>query len=459
MKYAIVLAAGKGTRMKSNKCKVMHEMAGKPMLGHIIARLENINIAETHVVVGYQKEQIMDYLQDRVQYAHQDEQHGTGHAVMQVEALKGKKGKTILLYGDVPLVQEETMENLFNEAQDADMVVLTAILDNPGNYGRVVRSKVGAVTKIVEEKDATEQEKHIQEINTGIYVFDNELLYKYLYTLDNNNQQNEYYITDMVEKFAKNGHSVKTLRADDIEEMMGINDRQQLAQASHWLQRHINCHWMDEGVTLIDPENTYISAQATIGKDTIIYPNVLIRGNTVIGENNTILSGSILEDATIGDHNRIESSKIIDSVLKNNINLGPYAHIRGKSVIEDNNRIGNFVELKNTTIGYDSRCAHLSYLGDSVIGSRVNIGCGVVTVNYDGVNKHQTIIEDGAFIGSNVNLIAPIKIGENSVVAAGSTIKDDVSAGDLTIERASRVDKEGYGLKYKNKPKIEKDKR
>lgn len=458
MKYAIVLAAGKGTRMKSNLNKVMHHVAGKPMIGHLIDRLEQINVEESYVVVGYQQEHIKDYLKDRVNYAIQEEQLGTGHAVKMVDQLKGKAGKTILLYGDVPLIQKETMELLYETANDYDMVILTADLEDPDMYGRIVRGKQGEVQKIVEYRDATESEKHIQEINTGIYCFDNELLFKYLEDLTNDNNQGEYYITDLVEMFAQNNHSIKTIRVSDIDEVMGINDRIQLAKASHWLQNHINCHWMSEGVTLIDPNNTYISADAIIAQDVIIYPGVMIRGKSVIGEGTIIYSGSVIQDSTIGNGCRIESSKIIDSTIKNEVNIGPNAHIRAHSVVEDKNRIGNFVELKNTHIGYDSRCAHLSYLGDSVIGQHVNIGCGVVTVNYDGVNKHKTIINDGAFIGSNVNLIAPITVGENAVVAAGSTINKDVSAGDLVIERASRVDKEGYGIKYKNKPKIEKGK-
>lgn len=457
MKYAIVLAAGKGTRMKSSLNKVMHEVAGKPMIGHLVDRLEQMNVDSTHVVVGYQKQQIMEYLQDRVSYADQDVQLGTGHAVMQVSDLKDKKGKTILLYGDVPLIQIETMEKIFNETEDADLVVLTAVLDNPGSYGRIVRDKQGAVQKIVEYKDATENERHIHEINTGIYCFDNELLYKYLYTINNDNQQGEYYITDLIEIYAKNGHNVKSIRVDDIDEFMGVNDRVQLAQASQWLQNHINCHWMHQGVTLIDPNNTYISADATFGEDVIVYPNVIIKGKSHIGSNTTLLSGTLIENSSVGEHCTIDSSRIIDSQIKNEVKVGPNAHIRMHSIVEDKNRIGNFVELKNTHMGYDSRCAHLSYLGDSVIGAHVNIGCGVVTVNYDGVNKHVTKIEDGAFVGSNVNLIAPITVGENAVIAAGSTISKDVLPTDLVIERAERIDKAGYGIKYKNKPKIEKE--
>ncbi|NLC42442.1 MAG: bifunctional UDP-N-acetylglucosamine diphosphorylase/glucosamine-1-phosphate N-acetyltransferase GlmU [Erysipelothrix sp.] len=458
MKYAIVLAAGKGTRMKTSLNNVMHEITGKPMIGHLNDRLEKLEVQSTHVVVGYQKVHIMNYLGNRVQYAIQSEQLGTGHAVQMVSDLKDKKGKTILLYGDVPLILPETMENLFEQADNSDMVILTAELDDPGMYGRIVRGKLGEVQKIVEYRDASESEKHLQEINTGIYCFDNELLFKYLGDLTNDNSQGEYYITDLVEMFAKNHHSIKTIRVSDIDEVMGINDRLQLAKASAWLQEHVNCHWMSEGVTLIDPKNTYISTDAQIGQDTIIYPNVMIRGKSVIGEDTIIHSGSVITNSVVGNHCVIESSKIIDSEVRNDVSVGPNAHIRAGSLVEDKNRIGNFVELKNTHIGFDSRCAHLSYLGDSTVGSHVNIGCGVVTVNYDGVNKHRTVIEDGAFIGSNVNLIAPITVGKNAVVAAGATITDDVQEGDLVIERAPRIDKAGYGIKYKNKEKIEKGK-
>lgn len=458
MKYAVVLAAGKGTRMKSSLNKVMHHVVDKPMIGHIISKLEALSIDDIEVVVGYQKEQIQEYLGERVSYAYQEELLGTGHAVMQVDSLKDKKGKTILLYGDVPLIQKETIEMMFHEVQDADMVVLSAQLPDPGTYGRIIRDNQGKIKKIVEYRDASEKEKRVKEINTGIYCFDNELLYKHLKDINNDNDQKEYYITDLVEIFVNNGLRVKTVRVKDIEEFMGINDRIQLADASKWLRHRINCQWMDQGVTFVDPENSYVSSEATIGEDTIIYPNVLIKGKSVIGKHTTIYPGSLIDNSTIGDYSTIESSKILDSTIENHVKVGPNAHIRNQSLIHDKVRIGNYVEIKNSTIGEDARCAHLTYIGDSDVGAKVNFGCGVVTVNYDGVNKHRTTIEEGAFIGSNVSLIAPIKIGKNAVVAAGSTVTQDVNEGDMVIERSQAVVKSGYGIKYKNKPKIEKGK-
>ncbi len=448
MKYAIVLAAGQGTRMKSETSKVMHSLVDKPMLEHIIENLEAINVDETHVVVGYQKEDIKAYFKDRILYHNQDELLGTGHAVMQVETLKDKQGKTILLYGDCPLVQKETMENLFNEVENVDMVVLTADLKEPGEYGRVVRDSQGNVIRIVEYRDASDSEKKLREINTGIYCFKNEALFKYLNELSNDNSQKEYYITDLVEIFAGHGLKIKAIKVSEIEEVMGINSRVQLSEAEAWLRERINCHWMEQGVTLIDATNTYISTDTQIGRDTVIYPGAYLKGKNIIGSNVEIRGNTWLENVTIGDHCLIESSKIVDSTVKNHVNIGPFAHIRNESFIDDYNRIGNFVEVKHSNFDKDTRCAHLSYIGDASIGAKVNIGCGVVTVNYDGFNKFRTEVKEGAFIGSNVNLIAPITVGKKAVVAAGSTITKDVADGDLVIERAQPVAKTGYGYDY-----------
>lgn len=448
MKYAIVLAAGQGTRMKSETPKVMHSLVDKPMLEHIIENLEEIAVDETHVVVGYQKEQIKEYFQNRVQFHDQEELLGTGHAVMQVQDLQDKEGKTILLYGDCPLVQPETMESLFKEVESVDMVVLTADLKDPGEYGRVVRDNQGKVIRIVEYRDASDHEKKIREINTGIYCFNNKSLFKYLNELSTDNSQNEYYITDLVEIFAKQNLEIKAIKVNDINEVMGINSRVQLAQAEKWLRQHINCYWMEQGVTLIDPNNTYISTDTTIGQDTIIYPGTYLKGKNQIGQRVEIRGNTWLENVEIGDNTIIEASKIIDSRVSHDVKVGPFAHLRNGTIIEAYNRIGNFVEVKKSTFHEDARCAHLSYIGDTTVGKKVNIGAGVVTVNFDGFNKHHTEIEEGAFIGSNVNLIAPITVGKEAVVAAGSTIKKDVADGALVIERAMETTKEGYGWKY-----------
>jgi bifunctional UDP-N-acetylglucosamine pyrophosphorylase / glucosamine-1-phosphate N-acetyltransferase len=451
MKSAIVLAAGKGTRMKSSINKVMHEVLGKPMIGHVINRLEKLSVDNICVVVGHQADQIEAYLQQRVSYATQEPQLGTGHAVMQAQQLKNVGGQTLILYGDCPLVQVETMNKLFEVNSGKALTVLTAVLDDPAQYGRIVRDELGHVIKIVEFKDCDEEQRQIKEINTGIYCVDNDLLFKHLNDISNDNVQNEYYVTDLIEIFAQNGYDIQGLSVLDVNEVMGINDRIDLAKATAWLQHRINTEWMRQGVTFIDPKSTYVEEDVVIGEDTILYPNVYLQKGSVIGKSNKILPQSFIVSSIIGNFNTIDSSRITDSRIDDHVKIGPFAHLRNGTVVESKNRIGNFVEFKNSHIGYDSRCAHLTYIGDADIGSKVNLGCGVVTVNYDGKNKFKTIIKDGAFIGSNVNLIAPITIGKDAVVAAGTTANMDVEEGEMAIGRARQENKVNYGFKYKNK--------
>ncbi len=451
MKSAIVLAAGKGTRMKSSKNKVMHEVLGKPMIGHVVGRLEKLDVDNIVVVVGHQAEEIESYLQQRVTYALQDPQLGTGHAVMQAKSLSEVGGQTLILYGDCPLVQAETMNQLYESNQGKALTVLTAILEDPAHYGRIIRDHKGKFVRIVEYKDCNEEQRKIKEINTGIYCVDNQLLFKHISEISNNNAQKEYYITDLVEIFHHNGYDIQGLPVSDVNEVMGINDRVDLAKATAWLQAHINRKWMLEGVTFIDPMSSYVEEDVMIGEDTVIYPNVYLQKGTVIGKSNTILPQTFIVGSIIGDFNKIDSSRITDSRIDNHVSIGPFAHLRNGTVIESKNRIGNFVEFKNSHIGYDSRCAHLTYIGDAEIGSKVNLGCGVVTVNYDGKNKFKTVIKDGAFIGSNVNLIAPITIGKDAVVAAGTTANMDVEDGEMAIGRSRQENKANYGFKYKNK--------
>ena len=453
MRNAIVLAAGKGTRMKSSLSKVMHPVLSKPMIGHVVTNLKKIDVEDIVVVVGHQADQVQAYLKDSVQYATQMPQLGTGHAVMQVQSLRGKEGETLILYGDCPCISEQTMEKIFIHNSDCAMTVLTAELDDPQKYGRVVRDEDGNIEKIVEFKDCTPRQLAIKEINTGIYCVKTDLLFKHLDEITNENAQNEYYLTDLIEIFNSHGLSVQALPVQDVDEVAGVNDRIDLLAAQRWMQKRINWYWLNNGVTFIDPDLTFISADSEIGEDTILYPNVYLEGKTTIGNGCTILPQTFLVNATIGNNTKIDACRITDSIVKDNVNLGPFAHLRMNCVVEDNNRIGNFVEMKNATIGFDSRCAHLTYVGDAEVGAKVNFGCGVVTVNYDGKNKHKTIIKDGAFIGSNVNLIAPITVGENAVVAAGTTANKDVGDGEMAIARTRQENKPGYGLKYKNKKK------
>lgn len=451
MKSAIVLAAGKGTRMKSSLNKVMHSVLNKPMIGHIVDSLEKAGIDQIVVVVGHGAESVQDYLKDRVTYALQAEQLGTGHAVMQASSLEHVQGDTIVLCGDGPCIQPETIKAAFDANQDNALTVLTAELNDGQRYGRIVRNEEGYVEKIVEAKDCTETELQIKEINTGVFCFKTELLFEGLKEIKNNNAQNEYYLTDLVEIFNQKGHKVNALVVEDEDELMGVNDRVDLAKAGKWLQTFINRRHQLNGVTIMDPASTYIDADVVIGNDTVIYPNVRLEGNTVIGNNVVITSNSVLINSVIEDDVQIDSSRITDSKIGKGTTFGPMSHARMHTNIGENCRIGNFVEFKNSNFGNGSKCAHLTYIGDSDFGEKINVGCGVVTVNYDGKNKYRTTVHDGAFIGSNCNLIAPVTIGENALLAAGSTITGDVEAGDMGIARARQSNKAGFGTKYKNK--------
>ena len=451
MTSAIIMAAGKGTRMKSEKAKTMHKVLGKPMLEHINDTLDKIGVERRVIVVGHGKDEIISYFGERAEYAEQKQLLGSGHAVMQAEQLKNEKGKTLIINGDCPLITRETYEKMLDAAKQYPLVLLTVVLDDPVHYGRIVRNADNEVEAIVERKDCNEEQVKIKEINAGIYCVDNELLWKYIPELTDNNAQHEFYVTQLVEIFRNHGHKVTAVVSEDRGEMSGINTRKELVEATKWLQNRINNYWLDHGVTLVAPETTYISPDTVIGEDTVIYGNVRIEGHTTIGRDNEITEGSYFNNAVIGDGNVILSSRITDSEVEDNIKLGPWAHLRNGCHISSKARIGNFVEMKNTKFGYGSKCAHLTYVGDCEVGEDVNFGCGVVTVNYDGKHKFRTVIGNGCFIGSNVNLIAPIHIGDNAVIAAGSTVNHDVEPGDMAIARPRQENKPGYGLKYKNK--------
>lgn len=450
MLNAIVMAAGKGTRMNSHCSKTMHKVLDKPMIEHVYDTLNQLCCDNVVFVVGSGKEEIEDYFQDKVIYALQQPQLGTAHAVKQAEILKNYEGKTLIVNGDCPLVQKETYQKIIDMANSYPLVLLTTELSDPKAYGRIVRNDSG-VEAIVEYKDASEQEKAIKEVNVGIYCVDNKLLWQYIEEIDNNNAQKEYYITDLVKIFRKHNLAVGAYLCEDYKQLQGINSRIELVEANKWLQHKVNQYWLENGVTIVDPDSTYISTSATIGQDTIIYPNVRIEGKTVIGQDNIIEESTYLLNATIGDNNHLIAARITDSKVGNNVNIGPNAHLRNNCEIGDNCRIGNYVEMKNTKFGSGSKCAHLTYLGDSTVGEKCNFGCGVVTVNYDGKNKFHTEIGNNVFVGSNVNLIAPVKIEDFAVLAAGSTITNDVETGDMAIARDRQIVKKGYGIKYLKK--------
>jgi len=453
MKSAIILAAGKGTRMHSDNPKVMHMVCQKPMIAHIIDHLKEAGAERIVSVVGYGHEIVEAAMKDRCEFALQEPQLGSGHAAMMAKQLEHETGQTLVVNGDCPCIRPETYQKLYEALNTSDMAVLTVTLPAGGAYGRIVRGDQGCIRAIVEAKDCSPAQLGIREINTGIYAFRTELLFENLKALKNENAQHEYYITDLVQIFADKGLNVMAVPALDAEEVQGINDNVELAAANCYLQKRINTEWMKKGVTMINPDSTYIGPDVTFGYDVILYPNVYLEGTTSIGNHTLIMPQSLLVNAKIGDNDIINASEITDSEVKNDCKIGPYTHLRMNTLIEDKNRIGNFVEFKNTHFGLDSRCAHLTYLGDSEVGSKVNIGCGVITVNYDGKYKYHTVIKDGAFIGSNCNLIAPVTVGENAVVAAGSTANHDVPDGSMAIGRVRQENKPGYGLKYKDKDK------
>lgn len=414
---AVVMAAGKGTRMKSNKSKLVHQIYGKELVTRVVETAKKAEVNEIIAVVGYKKEQVQAILGDSVEYAYQEEMLGTGHAVMQtVKYLEGRKGKVVVLNGDVPILRPETLKNLIQKSINNKeyATLLTAIYDNPTGYGRIIRDEGGNIKGIVEQKDATEEQKEIQEINAGIYCFDIEELLLALKEIKPNNAQGEYYLTDVIKIMNDKGLKTGAVIVEDNTEILGVNDRLQLEMLTRILRLRINQEHMRNGVTIEDINNTYIYDDVVIGTDTVIHPNTTIKSDVVIGEN---------------------------------CEIGPNAYIREGCKLANNVKVGSFVEIKKTIIGEGTKVPHLSYMGDCEIGSKTNIGCGTITCNYDGFNKSKTIIGNNSFIGSNTNLVAPVTLGDNTFVAAGSTITDDVPSDSLAIARQRQTNKEGWNKK------------
>lgn len=449
-KNAIILAAGKGTRMKSKLYKVLHQVAGKAMVDHVLTQLEANHMDNIVTVGGFGAENVEQALGERTKYAVQKQQLGTGHAVMQAaDLLSDLDGQTLVISGDTPLFKAATLQKLvdYHTAKKASATVLTSIAPDPTGYGRLVRNDIGIVEKVVEQKDATPEEQAIDEINTGVYCFDNKTLFDALKLLSNDNAQGEYYLTDVIGILKKRGDIVAAYRMADFDESMGVNDRIALAKANEIMRNRINTHWMEEGVTLLDPKTTYIDSDVKIGSDTVIEGGVTIKGNTVIGTDCYISAHSDIINSIIHDEVKITSSTLEDSEMHTGSDIGPYSHLRPASEIGENVHIGNFVEVKKSFIDKGTKVGHLTYVGDATLGKNINIGCGVVFINYDGTSKHHTNIGDHAFIGSNSNLIAPVNIAEDSFVAAGSTITDDTNKFDMAIARARQTNKPDYAKK------------
>lgn len=441
-KCAAILAAGEGKRMKSELPKVLHKVCGKEMVNHVIDIMRKAGIEDVNVIVGKGAEKVKEGTKGRnVSYSLQEVQLGTGHAVMSAkEFLNGKNGIVAIFTGDAPLIKEETVKKLiaFHEESGFKATILTSVIENPAHYGRIIRDEKNEVLKIVEAKDCSEEQFKVKEINAGMYCFDIESLLESLEKLNNNNAQGEYYLTDVIAILKSENKKVGAL-VTDFEETIGVNSRVELAEVEKVLRNRINKYHMENGVTIIDPQNTYIGSDVVIGRDTIIYPGNVLEGNTVIKENCMLYPNSRIENSVIESGVNIQSSVIIESHVGEETTVGPYAYLRPETVIGKNARIGDFVEIKKSTIGDNTKVSHLTYIGDAEVGENCNFGCGTVFVNYDGNEKHKTKIGNNVFIGCNTNLVAPVEVKDNAYTAAGSTITMEVPENTLAIARARQV--------------------
>ncbi len=447
--HIVVLAAGKGTRMKSEVPKVLHRVAGLSLIDHVLRTASALNPASTTIVVGHAANLVRDHLAPRphLEFVVQEPQLGTGHALLQTApVLRGRQGTVLLLSGDVPLLSSRTLERLVATHREtrAFATVLTALIDRPYGYGRILRTQ-GRITRIVEEKDASRAQREIKEINSGIYAFNVEPLFDSVEQIGSDNAQGEYYLPDLIGVYRRRRKVVSTFTIDNASEIRGINSRSELAEVSTMVRQQKNEELMAAGVTLIDPATTYIDVDVEIGPDTVIYPCVFIEGSTRIGAACEIHAGSRIVNSTLGDRVVIRNHSVISEAnIASGASVGPFAHLRPGADVGSEAHVGNYVELKNAKLGARSKANHLTYLGDATIGTNVNVGAGTITCNYDGRTKNHTVIEDGAFIGSDTTLIAPVRVGQNAYVGAGSTITDDVPAGALGIARGRQEVKEGW---------------
>ena len=461
----VVMAAGLGKRMRSNQAKVLHPVAGQAMVLYSVGLGLRVAGDRVAVVVGHQADLVRQVIGhatsgksgSSVAIVEQRERLGTGHAVLQSRPVfaVGKRGAPstyLILNGDTPLLQEATVRELLrvHEANRATVTVLTAVLEDASGYGRVVRahSAERGVSRIVEDRDANAEEQAIHEINVGTYVVDGEFLFSALEKLDPGNSQGEYYLTDIIHCAEHSGRRVAAVVLDNPDEGLGVNTRRQLAEAEQVVRQQIRERWLDAGVTMIDPASTWIDAAVTIGRDTVLYPNVTLEGTTVIGEDCVLRSSTRLTDCTVG--NRVEildHCVFADSHIEDGAHLGPFTHLRPGVVVRKKAKVGNFVEMKKTDLGEGSKANHLSYLGDAKIGKGVNIGAGTITCNYDGARKFQTVIGDGVFLGSDTQLIAPVTVGAGAIIAAGTTVTEDVPADALAIGRVTQVNRAGWAAR------------
>lgn len=453
-RMAVILAAGKGTRMKSKLYKVLHPILGLSMIEHVMRAVQGSQVDQIVTIVGHGAEAVQGLLGDRSDYAIQAEQLGTGHAVLQAKNLMDKQvGSCLVICGDTPLLTAETLEALFDyhEAEDAKATILTAQVDDPKGYGRVIRQADGHVSHIVEDKDANSEEKQVKEINTGTYIFDNQLLFELLGQVKNDNTQGEYYLPDVIGLLKERGEKILAHVMEHPEEAIGVNDRVALAEAGRLMRNRINRHHLMNGVTLVDPLSTYIEADVQIASDTLLEAGVSLKGKTVIGQDCFIGAHSEIVDSVLADQVLVRQSVIENSQIGKGSDVGPFAHLRPNSQLGQSVHIGNFVEVKNSVIGDNTKSGHLTYIGDAKLGQGINIGCGTIFVNYDGKHKHQTIVGDNSFIGCDTKLMSPLTLGKEVVTAAGSTITDDIPDQGLGIARQRQTTIPNYYPKFINK--------
>ncbi len=442
----IILAAGQGTRMKSSLPKILHPLAGRPLVEHVYIAARRLNVRDIHIVYGFGGEDILEALSHlEVSWAEQAEQLGTGHAVAQAIGAIADEDNVLILYGDVPLITHETLKRLVAAAGESGFSLLTAIMDDPYGYGRIIRDDNGEITSIVEEKDATDEQRQVNEINTGMMTVKADRLKTWLENLSNDNAQGEYYLTDVIEMATSEGVRVNSVSPESVLETQGVNNRQQLSELERYYQLIQANHLMMQGVTMLDPHRFDLRGDLETGRDIVIDVNTIIEGSVSIGDNVSIGPNCVIKDADIGDHVTINANCVIENaVIGSRSKIGPFARIRPETRLAEDVHIGNFVEVKKSSIDQGSKVNHLSYIGDSEIGKKSNIGAGTITCNYDGANKHKTIIGDDVFVGSDTQLVAPVTIANGVTIGAGTTVTKNVGENQLTISRAKQVSIEGW---------------